>query len=279
MTRAGFLPSLGIVLLGAAVSASGGAKVPAVASQWAASPLVIDGQGGDWGGYVLAHDQKSGAAYAFRNDGGNLYVLVVLEDPEAAQAFRATGLKVFGRPGRSGAPGSGVLFLVRQVPTETFIGWREKQGQILTQEEKAELRKTPAHEVLLTFAVGEKESIYGPIQSTPYSPAPGFAVAEREGETTFEFRIPLASPKDITGAIGARPGETLRVSFDWGGQQNLLLSTPATATSRNAASGYLTGTGRTWAQEFLDTFDTMARPSSGLKKYSFSADVKLAASR
>lgn len=279
MARPLFRPPSWLVLLALLVPASGGTKVPSVTSPWAASPPAIDGLDADWGGHVLSRDPKSGTGYTFRNDGGNLYILIVLDDPEAVQALRATGLKVFGRPGRSGAPGSGVLFLVRQVTTQTYISLLEKQGQILSQEEKEELRKTPTHEVLLSFAVGENDSMFGPIPMTPRGPTPGIGLAEREGVTTFELRIPLASPKETTGAIGARPGERLRVSFDWGGQQNRLLSTPATGSARNPDSGYVSGTGRTWAQEFLDTFDTMARPSSSLKKYSFSADVKLAASQ
>jgi hypothetical protein len=279
MARTGLRSPAWLILLALLVPASGGTKVASVASPWAASSPVIDGLGADWGGHVLSHDPKSGAEFAFRNDGGNLYILIELDNPEAVQALRATGLKVFGRPGRSGAPGSGVLFLLRQVPTETYIGWKQRQGTILTQEEQTALRETPSHEVLLTFAVGENDSIFGPLPPASRGPAPAFGAAEREGVTSFEFRIPLASPKETMGAMAARPGEKLRVSFEWGGDPRRLLSTPASPAIQGTTSGYLSGTGRTWSQEFLDTFDTMARPTSNSKKFRFAVDVTLAEPR
>jgi hypothetical protein len=44
----------------------------------------------------------------------------------------------------------------------------------------------------------------------------------------------------------------------------------------NSKSGYMSGTGRTWGQEFLDDFDSMSRPSLGTKKFTFAVDVRLA---
>ena len=38
----------------------------------------------------------------------------------------------------------------------------------------------------------------------------------------------------------------------------------------------MSGTGRTWGQEFLDTFDSLSRPTMGTKKFSFAVDVRLA---
>jgi hypothetical protein len=38
----------------------------------------------------------------------------------------------------------------------------------------------------------------------------------------------------------------------------------------------MSGSGRTWSQEFLDAFDSMSPPSLGMKKFSFAVDVKLA---
>jgi hypothetical protein len=35
-------------------------------------------------------------------------------------------------------------------------------------------------------------------------------------------------------------------------------------------------TGRTWGQEYLDSFDSMSRPTLATKKFKFAVDVKLA---
>ena len=47
----------------------------------------------------------------------------------------------------------------------------------------------------------------------------------------------------------------------------------ASALERSAD---VSGSGVTWAQEFLDTFDSLSRPTTGTKKFSFAVDVKLA---
>ena len=256
--------------------ASSRAAVPVTKSQWASSPVTIDGLDGDWKGCPVSHDKKTRADFAFRNDGRNLYILVVLKNPEAAKALLATGLKVFGRPGRPGSAGSGVLFVARSVSAEAYIGWEVSQGTVLTEPEKVEIRKAGRRELHLAYAIGATGSIFGPIGRAARGRNPDFAESGPADAAAFEFRIPLASPQETTGAIGAAPGETLRVSFDWGGGENQELSTPASREQHVSNSGYLSGTGRTWSQEFLDTFDAMARPSSNAKKYSFSVDVALA---
>ncbi len=39
----------------------------------------------------------------------------------------------------------------------------------------------------------------------------------------------------------------------------------------------MSGTGRTWGQEYLDSFDSLSRPRLGdIKKFSFAVDVTLA---
>ena len=263
-----------VLLLG--IVASSGAGVPSIKSQWAAAPIVVDGLAGDWAGQVLSHGAKPEADFAFRNDGRDLYILIVLRDPEASKALLATGLKVFGRPGRRGAAASGVLFVARSVSADAYIGWEVGQGTVLTEAEKAALRKEGRRELHLAYAIGATGSVFGPIGRAARGMNPDFAEAGPEAETAFEFRIPLASPQETTGAIGAAPGQTLRISFDWGGGQNRELSTPGSRERQGSNSGYLSGTGRTWSQEFLDTFDSMARPGAEATKYSFSVDVKLA---
>lgn len=267
------------VLLSVFFPGSARAAVPVATSQWASSPVTIDGLDGDWGGCPLTHDKKSGADFAFRNDGRNLYVLMIIKNPASSKAPQTTGIKIFGRPGKSGTPGSGVLFLTRQVSAAAYIGWQVSQGAVLTEAEKAEIRKGGPREIHLAFAVGAKGSTFGPLGRPARGQAPDFGVAGREDGTAYEFLIPLASPEEIPGAIGALPGGTLRMSFEWGGSHKEELSTPASGERQGSNSGYVSGTGRTWSQEFLDTFDPMARPSSGAEKSSFSVDVKLAESR
>jgi hypothetical protein len=246
-------------------------------SRRAPGPVKIDGRGDDWPPASPVLETKAGVELRFQNDGRNLYILLVVKKLEALKSAEATGMTIYHRPGKGKKPGSGVLFLAKDVPPENIIRWRESQGALLTDAEKAEIGKSGVQPLFLAFAVGAKGSTYGPLvrRQTETDP-PDFVVSRGAGEATYEFRIPLASPESVPGGIGAEPGQTIRISFDWGGAVRGSLSTKASREAPGSESGYMSGTGRTWGQEFLDTFDSMSRPSIGTGKYSFAVDVKLA---
>ena len=258
------------------VTTSGVMEIPRVVSRPAVSPVTVDGSADDWPPGDRFLDKKSGAELAFLNDGRNLYVLVVLKNPAARKSLEGTGMTIFSRPSGSKKPVNGVLFYSRNVSSDAYIGWQENRGAILTDDEKAEIRKTATHAVFLAFAVSEKGSAYGPLLRQSDIDPPDFRDVERTEETTCEFRIPLAPPSDVPGGIGADPGAIIRVSFHWGGIERKTLSTPSSRESPSSQSGYVSGTGRTWGQEFLDTFDSMSRPTMGTEKYAFSVDLTLA---
>ncbi|MBE3131180.1 MAG: hypothetical protein IMZ54_10775 [Acidobacteria bacterium] len=252
-------------------------EVLAVGSRRAPGPVKIDGRGDDWPPASPVLEMKTGVELRFQNDGRNLYILLVLKKLEALKSAEATGMTVFHRPLRGKKPGSGVFFLTKDVPAEDIVRWRESQGALLTDGEKAEIRKSARQPLFLAFAVGAKGSMYGPLVRRQIdTDPPDFVVSREAGEATYEFRIPLASPESVPGGIGAEPGQTIRISFDWGGTVRGSLSTKASREAPSSESGYVSGTGRTWGQEFLDTFDSMSRPSIGTGKYSFAVDVKLA---
>jgi len=266
---------LPVLCLASAVSA---ATVPAVRSGKLASPIRLDGKADDWAGVPRVLDAKAGAEFAFQNDGRNLYVLVIMKKPEPLESIEATGMTILGRPDGSRKPAKGALFLAREISADGYIVWRESQGAILTDADKAEIRKTPRHPITLAFAVDAKGSAYGPLRKQTEAFPPDFGSSAQDGESVYEFRIPLASPDLVPGGIGGMPGASIRVSFEWGGRSRRSLSTEAGSKSSasTGASGYLSGTGRTWGQEYLDSYDPMSRPTLGTKKFSFAVDVTLA---
>jgi len=271
---------MGPVVLAMFVRAPASPEVQTVESRRALSPVKVDGQADEWRLSGLAKDKNSGAEFAFQNDGRNLYILIVLEDPDPRKAVAATGMTILSRPGRAKKPEKGVLFLSRTVSTDAYIAWQESRGVLLTDAEKSDFRNTARHAVLMAFAVDAKGTTYGPLRRQSDSDPPDLSVSESAAQATYEFRIPLASPEFVPGGIGAGPGETVRVLFEWGGLENKMLSSKASHEVQGGNSGYLSGTGRTWSQEFLDTFDAMSRPTtSNTKRYSLSVDVKLARSQ
>jgi hypothetical protein len=235
----------------------------------------IDGQTADWAASNSILDARSGAEFAFQNDGRFLYVLFVLRKPEARASLESTGITVLAGSGNA-KTSKGVLFLKRKVPVETYIRWHESQGTQLTEEEKARLRADAQRDLCLAFAVGERGSIFGPLRRLPESRPPECAVSEDATKTVYELKIPLASSDLVPGGLGASPGANVSLSFAWGGASRRVLSTKTTReASALEQTGALAGSGVTWAQEFLDTFDSMSRPTMGTKAFSFAVDVGL----
>jgi hypothetical protein len=255
--------------------------VPAVQSVKLASPIRLDGKTDEWAGIPRVLDAKDGTEFAFQNDAKNLYVLVVLNKPEPLQSIEATGMTVLGRPGGSRKAAKGVLFLTRAISADGYIAWRESQGAIMTDADKAEIRKTPRHPIALAFAVDAKGSSYGPLRKQTDVFPPDSSTEPQVPEAAYEFRIPLASPDLVPGAIGGTPGAPIRIWLEWGGTARSSLSTEAGHKApTTGGTGYQSGTGRTWGQEYLDNYDPMSRPNLGnTKKFSFAVDVKLADAR
>jgi hypothetical protein len=262
-----------------AAMALSAATVPAVQSVRAGAPIRLDGRADEWTGVPRVVDLKTDTAFAFQNDAQNLYVLMVITRPESLASAAATGLTILGRPERGRATAKGALFVTRQTSADNLILWRESQGAVLTEREKTEIRKTPRQPIFLAYAMDAKGSSYGPLRRQTDVLPPDFASATDGSATTFEFRLPLAPPDEVPGAIGAVSGEPIRISFAWGGRSGKILSTPASRESPNQRSGYQSGTGRTWGQEFLDTFDTMSRPAVKTKGFAFAVTVALADAR
>lgn len=276
MPRYAPLRTLILAVIGASLSAPAFPAVMVAESRRAASPIQVDGQVDEWLSVERNLDPKSGTSFAFQNDGRNLYILFVVKKPESERSVASTGMTVLGRPRGRKKAATGVLFVRRAVSAEGYIMWRESQGAVMTEAEKTEVRKTPRYTISMAFAVDAKGSSYGPLRRQTDVDPPDFAVSRQDAEATYEFRIPLESPDLVPGGIGGTPGQPIRISFDWGGTARDSLSTKASREAPSSKSGYVSGTGRTWGQEFLDTFDPMSRPSYGTKKFTFAVDVKLA---
>lgn len=239
----------------------------------------VDGMTDDWSPLALSRDARSGAAYAFRNDGRNLYVLFIVKDPKARDSLDSTGLILLAGRGRARKLERGVLFLKRPVPAESYIAWQESQGLFLSDPEKAKIRDRVQQDLCLTFAVGARGSIHGPLRRLDReNDPPSFAVADGPDGVTYELRVPLASPDVVPGGLDLPPGQTVRISFEWGGAARRVLDAKAVRQTPPAERGGLEGVA-TPAQEFLLAFDSLSRPSMGTKEYSFAVAVMLVVGR
>lgn len=239
----------------------------------------IDGRADDWSPSALSRDARSGAEFAFRNDGHDLYVLFIVRDPKARESLDSTGLVLLAADSRDKKTERGVLFLKRAVAAETYIRWQESQGLFLSEAEKAKLRDKVRQDLGLTFGVGPGGSVHGPLRRLDReNDPPSFAAAEGPEGVTYELKVPLAAPDVVPGGLGLVPGRTIRVSFEWGGAARKVLSSKASRQTPPAEQGGLYGVSSP-AQEFLNMFDALSRPTMGTKKFSFTVDVALVIGR
>lgn len=251
------------------------AQVPVTQSSLAAAAIRADGQAGEWRDTAGVRDIKSGVKLAFQNDGRDLYILIVFQKPEALESLESTGLTILARTAAARKLERGVLFLKRTVPAETYIRWHEGQGTSLSAAEKEKLKDAVRQDLCLAFAIGARGSMFGPLRRLRESDPPEFGVAEDPDGLTYELKVPLAPPDVVPGGIGASPGESVRISFEWGGKARKLSGTKAVRETPPSEAGGLFGVA-TPAQEFLNMFDPLSRPTMGTKRFSVAIDVRLA---
>lgn len=251
------------------------AQVQVTQSRLTAAAVMTDGRAGEWRDTAGVRDIKSGVKLAFQNDGRDLYILIVFQKPEALESLESTGLAVLARTAAARKLERGVLFLKRAVPAEAYIRWHEGQGTFLSAAEKDKLKNSVRQDLCLAFAIGAGGSTYGPLRRLVESDPPEFGAAEDPDAVTYELKVPLAPPDVVPGGIGASPGESVQLSFEWGGKARKLTGTKAVRETPPSEAGGLFGVA-TPAQEFLNMFDPMSRPAATTKKYSVAIDVRLA---
>lgn len=242
-----------------------------VQSTWTASPLQIDGQGEDWTGDAVTFEKGVGVDYAFRNDGRDLYVLLIFKDPKFLSSIDMTGITVYASTLGKKDKDWGVKFLKKTVNGAQLIEYMEKMGQPLSEERKEELKDKPQFIVFEATAVNKKgEEIFpaGPVQDIDL---PGFRIGRQENMVLYEFRIPLVSREVHPAGIGTEPGKDIKIGFEWGG-----LTKEMRETMRGRARGTQTGADMT-KETITGTYEgSPSTGPAGPKKYSFWVDVKLA---
>jgi hypothetical protein len=252
---------------------------PAVFSQWAASPLQLDGLAREWAPDSLRHLKNIDLDYGFKNDDRNLYILLVFRNPKSLSSIDSLGITISGRPAGTKKKGNAVKFVTAILTADEYISMLEEKGSPLTDQEKEELRGRPRYPVFAACAVDKKGKVLpSPTMSAADAEPPAFRARRQENTSTFEFRIPLASREAYPAGIEAEPGTAISVSFQWGGtaQKTLSPRTSWSTPSSIVSGGALADNGETRAKEFLNSFDSMSRPSLETKKFSFSAEVRLA---
>lgn len=195
------------------------AKDPVVESIWAALPLTIDGAIQDWNDVTPATDKASTAKYALKNDGQNLYIVMVLGDEVARSTILYTGMKIYVTAGTKKGKDTGLLFLQKTLTPDELIASLEKKGEVLTEDRKAEIRKQKSYTVFVEEAIVPKK---GAAPATEAKPEPALFRSTMRGQAgIYEFKIPLSRVAEA--GAGVQPGSAVKIGFEWGGMTNQIM--------------------------------------------------------
>ncbi|MBN2206187.1 MAG: hypothetical protein JW742_02180 [Candidatus Aminicenantes bacterium] len=279
-SRNAILPVLGALSLMAVIPAA--AKDAPVRSAWAAEPVKVDGLDLEWTAAELAVDKDTQAAYGFRNDGRNLYLVFIFNDPKSLSSIDATGMTVYSNAEGKKKKDNGIVFKARRVNAQELIAAWEKDGQVVTEERKREIAGRPFYVLYESEVIDKKRSEPGAGDpgAAPAEP-PLFRNALKDKIAVYEFRIPL-SRAGQPGGIGAAPGAAIKLGFEWGGMteemRKAMMARRAAAGSQAATmdtsmEGAIRG-GDERADAGRDTSSPFMR---GPKKHSFWIDLELAA--
>jgi hypothetical protein len=221
-----------IMVVAVAGALAAGSAAPAdekIQSTWQSAPLTVDGVAQEWDSSEPIIDEGSNVQYALRNDGRNLYIIMVFRSPERGARTRIfpkstldyTGMKIYFTAGTKKSKDYGILFQKKEYTAEALIANREKRGQALSEAEKAEIRKKPTHIVYTEEVIKPKKDAAagsGAVESDQ----PMYRQIDKGPLTVCEFRIPL-NRVNALGGIDAKPGQEIMLGFEWGGMTQQIL--------------------------------------------------------
>jgi hypothetical protein len=211
-----------VLAAGAILAAFGWAAEKVVSSVWQAGPMTIDGVAQEWDTSEPITDEASQVQYALRNDGRNLYIIMVFRAPQPGarrifpkSTLEYTGMKIYFTTAAKKSKDYGILFQKRQYTADALIASMEKRGQTVSEAEKAEIRKKPTH-IVFTEEVLKPKNAPVPTGEAGQSDPPMFRAIDKGPLSVCEFRIPLNRVAAL-GGIDAKPGDRILVGFEWGG--------------------------------------------------------------
>ena len=271
---------ISLVIFMLVIATTGFSKEKFVKSKWTAQPPMIDGLDDDWSEDVLTTKKKLRVDYAVRNDAQNIYVLFVFKDPKFLSSINFTGITLYFNTEGKKKKDHGFHFTRKQVTADELIAYLEKKGEVLTEEQRQSIKAKPAYIVYMAEIAGKKGKEASETTQTPGSLRPAFKIKKKGEEVIYEFRVPLAKSETSPGGIGADPGHSIKVGFEWGGMTDELRKVMS-ASARAKSDLGVSREGK--AQSQIDTSRGQSRaPRPGRssraipKKHSFWIDVKLA---
>jgi hypothetical protein len=280
---------LGLVIVSLALLSTGFAKDKVVVqSRWAAAPVQIDGNSSDWVPEDMVKNKDFDLSYAFKNDANFLYVLVVFDLKEVGKGrlenkymstIGLTGLTLWLNAEDKEKKTGGLRFYRKQASSDHLILELEKQGQMLTDQQKKDIKSKPSHMLFVCDVINNKG------QAVPHPGTSGtFRTAKAEKSMVFEYVVPLALLQDAASPSKWDPALPLKVGFEWGGMTDEMKRNYAGrvadqgVAARAGESSLEAQVGGEEGSDFRASDSSLGASMRGLpKKYDFWIDLKFAA--
>ena len=198
---------------GAPATAPAAADKP-VLSAWIPVAPTIDGADSDWGNAALVDAEDGSIGYAFANDAKNLYILLVIRNPQYKSTIEQTGVNLYFNAEGKKKTGYGILFNKIMIKPDEYIALVEKQSP-LTDEQKTQIRSKPGYYLYHHEVIGRKKANAaapeGLVQPAVYK------YAAKGGMLVYEFLVPLVRANENLAGVGVEPGRTVMVGIEYGG--------------------------------------------------------------
>lgn len=271
-----FIAYISLIILVLFPAAAGFSKEKIIESKWTAQSPKIDGLNDDWIEDVLNSEKSVKVDYAVRNDAQYIYVLFVFKDPKSLSSIDATGITLYFNTEGKRHKDNGFHFIKKEVAADELITSLEKQGEVLTEEQIQAIKAKPAF-IMYDAEMVEKKDKEAETPQAPGALRPAFKTASKGNEVIYEFRVPLVRSETQPEGIGAEPGQSVTVGFEWGGMTDEIRKAINARTREQSGLGV---SGESSAGSVIVAGgDARVPRGSSLsvpKKHSFWVDVKLA---
>jgi len=269
-----YYPYISLVVFMLVIATAGFSDEKVLQSKWPSQPLMIDGLADDWTEVVLTTEKSVEVDYAFRNDAQNMYVIFVFKNPKYLSTINATGITMYFNMEGKKKKDHGIHFIKGQVTPEELIAYMEKQGEVVTEEQRQSIKSKPGYIAYMVEKVGKKDKDTSESTKIPVTSRPNFRINQKGKELVFEFQIPLAMSETSPEGIGIEPGQSVKIGFEWGGMTEEFLKRMGARAggdiSRESGAGGVIDSRRERGGAPRDSSRSMP------KKHSFWIDVQLA---
>jgi hypothetical protein len=190
-----------------------------VTTYWASNPVKTDGEMDDWSGSPMVYFEETGLQLGLRNGSENLYLLFRFSNQSWARAIHLGGITIWlDSSGKKKKDlgiryNGGPAFPDSQRMRPSNEGGFEETLTPEQQQRLSDLQRGRREELVWIDKKDNNEKALPPDGTD--GPAAGFSSAR--DTYTYEFSIPLSRLDASPYGIGAKPGQTIALGFEWGG--------------------------------------------------------------